>query len=615
MPFEGWCDYYSSRPRTPWWGPSYKFKDRFSNSSQKCFGQYTAPRGFPTSAIEQAVDKIGIKALAPIAAKTHGQQRLLAIKEAFVGAGIELPQVKPSVSSQASLRSKAKRHATAAPDAKNYRVLPGYLLYEDGNHATQLFELRNGISGFCLVSPDAALPWLRSSDLISSDELALIVLGDPPCETTLTHCQITLPCKDEQERDVLIAAHMYQLGQKKVAFREFDKHVIDVANTSLVSLTLWKSDWLDDWDFISKHTFAHIRKVFQLDEAIVSIWGRSFRKGKSATSPNDAVSCQVHCSIKEGSLNRFLQASGVNLVWATPKTHEGRPSQQFRLLWLQPTIAFSDALVQCANLKGSLGLHRGKDRLAIRVSKADFPNAWKELFPGQPVPSDVEAVHMIKLEVLPFGTNAATLLEWGSHLKWSLRPIRALGPRSWLVGSPELPPMPLHFNGSPILARVLPPRTQHSVSPIIAGPQPSVPSAASPPGLTTDPWAAWTGPRPTIPAATPPSRVVTGPVEAKLNDQNERLEKLETSLQQLQLNQEKQSSDLQNTTVELRKRDQQIRAHMDTRLGEIKKELDATFTSALQQQSKSFESGMLELKNLLTQGKSKRKSEHDDMEP
>ena len=186
-----------------------------------------------------------------------------------------------------------------------------------------------------------------------------------------------------------------------MTFREFDKHIIDVATTSLVALTLWKDDWTNDWDFISKHIFAHIRSIFQLDEAIVSIWGRSFRKGRSNISPSDATSCQVHCTIKEGSLSKFLQASGVNLVWATPKTHEGRPSLQFRLLWLKPDVAFAEAVVLCARIRGSLGLHRGKDTFAIRVSRADFPAAWKEIYPHDTPPCDVEAAHMFKLEVLP----------------------------------------------------------------------------------------------------------------------------------------------------------------------------------------------------------------------
>ena len=525
-----------------------------------------------------------------------------------------MPPVKSTVSSPAAFRSKVKKKTPVAPDAKNYKALPGYLLNEDGTQATQLWELRNGISGFYLSTPEAALPWLRSNDVISSDELALVVLGDTPCETSLQQLKVTLPCKDEQDRDVLIAANLFQLGQKKVTFREFDKHVIDVATTSLVALTLWKEDWSNDWDHIVKHTHAHIRNVFQLDDAIVSIWGRTFRKGRASTTPFDATSCQVHCTIKDGSLPQFLQASGVNLIWATPKTHEGRPSQLFRLLWLKPDIAFPEAVVLCARIRGSLGLHKGKDKLAIRVSRVDFPAAWKELYPHESLPCDVEAVHMFKLEVLPFGTTAITLLEWAAHLKWPLRPIRALGPRSWLVGSPSMPPASLHFNGSPVLARVLPPRTQHAISPIIAGPKPSSSLTAPQLGMPPDPWAAWTGPRPTAAAGQAATRAPTGPVESKLNEQNDRIEKLESSIQLLQTEQTKQSDAIQQSTEESRNRDQQLRKHMDSRLGDIRKELDATFTSALQQQSKTFEAGMMELKSLLTQGKAKRKSEHDDME-
>ena len=196
--------------------PATSSKTGFQTQVRNALASTLLQEGFElksvTSAIEQAVAKIGIKTLAPIAAKAHGTQRASAIKETFTSAGIEMPVVKPSVSCAASFRSKAKKHSPPAPDDKNYKALPGYLLNEDGTQATQLWELRNGISGFYLATPDIALPWLRSNDVISSDELAVVVLGDPPCITNLVSCKATLPCKDEHDRDVLIAVNIFQLG-------------------------------------------------------------------------------------------------------------------------------------------------------------------------------------------------------------------------------------------------------------------------------------------------------------------------------------------------------------------------------------------------------------------
>ncbi len=593
-------------------GSKAGFQTQIRNSIASSLLQEGFDLQWVSQRVDQLFDKIGAKKLAPLAAQPPGSQRLSEILSHIRQLGIEIPQIKPSLSSSHALQSKIRKRSSPLPEAKNYRVKEGTLINEDGSPANQIWDFRNGATGFCLVSADASLPWIRSNAIISSDDLALKVIGESPCETTLEKVALTLPCFDEQNREVLIAVTMFQMGQKKITpLPDPTKHV-DISSTALIALTLWKDDWSQEWPQIVKNTTSFIRNVLKQDDAIVAMWGRSFRKGKPPTTPLDATSCQVHCTVQEAKLSSFLQNTGHNLVWATPKTQEGRPSLAFRLIWLHPDIDFPAALVLCAKVGDALGLHKSKDRFAIRVAKSAFQVSWKAIYPHNEPPTDVEASHMFRLEVLPFGTTGAALVEWSQLVKWDLKPFRALGPRSWLVGSPTFPPPSLQFNGSHVLATLLPPKTQHSTNPIVAGPKPVRGSTyqASPSSLTSDPWAAWTGPRlqpaPSLTQSGP--RSLPGPVESKLTQQSDRIDKLEQALTDIQAEQAKQGESLQTTIGDIKKNDKDLRQHIEQSLQGVRQELDSSFANALQKQSRAFDSSLQEIKTLLMQNKTKRKS-------
>ncbi len=596
-------------------GTKAGFQTQIRNSIASTLLQEGYELGWVSSCIDKLVQGVGVRKLAPISAKPPGTQRLEDILTLIRQTGVTIPSIKPALSSKASLQHKAKKHAPAPLDARNYKVVEGSIKNADGTDAIQISDFRNGACGFSLVSPEFAVPWVRSNQIVSSDELGLLVLGDPPCESPMDKQVITIPCRDEFDREVLLAVNLYQFGQKKLTLKEFEKHHVNIDSTVQIALTLWREDWPTEWNNVTKNVNQFIRNVLQQDEAIVSTWGRSFRKGRNATTPADATSCQIHCSVKESHLSKFLQNTGHNLIWATPKTQEGRPSTQFRLIWLATDTEFPDAIVLGAQIRGALGLHRSKGRLAIRVGKGDFDAAWNEIYPHLDPPIDVETVHTFKLEVLPFGTTASSLQEWAKCVKWTIKPFRALGPRSWLVGSPDKPPASLHFNGCPVLASLIPARTQHVPSPIVAGPKP-LPSTkpnptVGPPGQNPDPWAAWTGPRiqPQNATASGQVRSITGPVETQLNQQNERIDKLEAALGSLKDVQTRQSDDIKRTAVQVQKGDEEIRQHLDKRLTEVRRELDQSFSAAIQQQSKSFDSNLQDIKRLLLQ--TKRKSNDD----
>ena len=342
-----------------------------------------------------------------------------------------------------------------------------------------------------------------------------------------------------------------------------------------------------------------------------------------ATTASDSTSLQVHMLVKTSNLHKILKATSAAQVWCTPKTIDGRPDTNWRLLWLEHGIDLQTALISSAKLPELVGITRVRGRFAIRISKANFAAAWSIVNPGLQQPEMIDGNSTWRIESLPFGVTKDMLTAWSKHHSWSIRPLRAVGPRGWIVISATSPPSPqMFFNSSPVVIREVAPR-QIPVNPIIAGPKASKPAIGDDTGriipLREDPWAGWKGLTPARSSMVQPAQNtqgIVGPTEAKFAAQEQRMEKLESAIQQLQESQSKQQDAFQQLHGEVKANEIETRKHMDKRMDQIKMELDGSFTKALAAQSSSFEKGMQDLKKLLLAApkRTRETSEDDHME-
>ena len=252
-------------------------------------------------------------------------------------------------------------------------------------------------------------------------------------------------------------------------------------------------------------------------------------------------------------------------------------------------------LTHAGNSSGSqaVGIACLNNRFALRVPKDDFEAVWKIVKPQAALPSAIDTDRLWKIDSLPFGITAKVLSQWADHHALSIKPIRSLGPRGWLVGATGPPPGVQFHYGQPLLIKELKSKT-HQQSPIIAGPQPVLqakdPQRPLPP-LMEDPWAGKQLPRPahagSIAAPTP-----VGPTEQKFSAQENRIANLEAAMEQ-------QAGNIETLKAEAVQRDQEMRVHLDQRLVSVKNELSTSLSSAIQMQSKTFEQNFTELKNML----------------
>ena len=557
-----------------------------------------------SESIETLFEKQGMKKVTPIASLPQGPAKLKEITDLLSASSIRIPTIKTALSSSHSHQAK-NRKKIVMPNPDDYRIKPGFLFNQDGTDANQIQDFAGHLSGIMLCTPDFATPWIRDGRQISADELALAIIGEPTTDVGLSNKKINIPCVDPENRDVLLACTLIQFGEKSLLPKSQETTKVQQVGCSLVAVTLWKTDWSEDWGRISQNPYQFLKQQLNSEE-VVTIWGKSFRKGRNNCSPAESTSIQMHCAIKDAALTDILRTSGYNKLWMTPKNQQGRPCDRWKLIWLPHDTDLAQSRILAAHTPGAAGIARSKDRLALRVDKAKFSTAWEVVYPGATPPKDIPTNVVYKIESLPFGATAETVQSWAEQFQWIVKPLRAVGPTSWIVGCEQGPkPMQLTFNGNPVLVRALPPKVGATVHPVVAGPRPiwnsSKREEQSPPigHLISDPWANWQGPKPTLTWVPNVPRSLPGPQEARMAAQDERIAKLEETIEKVHEQQNNHDAKLIQFQDDVKQQDVAIRTHIDQRLQQVKAELDASFSGALQQQSKNFDDNMRELKQML----------------
>lgn len=575
-----------------------------------------------SSAVDKVCDSVGIQKLAPIASMAPGPNREQKIRQVFADSGCEIPpKPEKAVLAPQTLQMKAKKKVPPLPSPSDLIVDCEFLTNADGSKTQQLSEFKGQSSGVYLTTSEAATPWLREGQILSADELGMLVIGELQVQCKLPHKKIHVPCKDGSSRDILLAATLVQFGTKHIAIKDLDQHIAQGTECKVVAFTLWKSEWNEeDWHNACSNTIRFIKDIFAKDnlaEAIVASWGRSTRNGKQVSTIHEATSIQVHSSIQSEKFHQVLAKSGFNRVWSTPKNEHGRLSDEYRVIWFEGDIHRAVSLA--ASLNGATGLIQGKKSFGLRFTSSAFSTAWKHIHPGQSEPEFVTSSFVYKIEPLPFGCSPEQLKNWGDHIKWQFKAIKATGPRSWIVFSATEPPATnLVFNGQPLLVRLLPPKINDKTTAIVAGPRTVKPQANQQQNaiLDKDPWAAWKGPRLAAPpiSVSHPSAPVAAPSEQRLQQQDDKILGLEKQISQMSKHFEKQGAQISQVQDELQKTEIKLAKQVKQTIDDVKNELTSSLKDAMTLQNQQFNDNMKDLRLLLQQSQQKRKAAPDNME-
>ena len=575
------------------------------------------------SNLEKIIDDIGVKRFVPVIQQPSSHKRDSQMQQILKEAAIQLPEA-PAKVQQANLnqKNKMRRKQVPFPEPQEFKVDCNYLLREDGTPVVQLQDFRCNATGVYLTNPQGATTWLRENQQLSTDELAMLILGPMPLDTSLPHEQIVIPCFNSDTQQVLLQATMVQFGAKKIQPKPWDQMSTKANSSKVCSLTLWKQDWSDEeWHAATHQTTQFLKEVFAHDglkDAISSIWGRSYRKGKQLATFKDATSVQVHAAVHEEQFAAMLKLTGHNMIWAVPKNEDGRLTDDYRIVWLAPNVDHPKAATITAKVAGIAGLVRGKSSLGVRVTASMFSEAWKVIYPNERPPVDVANKYIYKLEPLPYGCNSAMLEEWALHVGWVMKPLRATGPKSWLVCTGDSPPAgPLAFNGNPVLPRFMPQKQSPLAQPILAGPRSvSKPTSApshtvATPNASQDPWWNYLHKNNQAPPIAPAT--TQGPIEQRFAQQDAKVQELENKIDALQQMQNQHTGQIQKVHQDLVNTEKQLVHTMHQSMEGVKQELAKTFGDALAKQSKQFENNFMDLKQaLMSQPKRKSPAEKED---
>ncbi len=137
-----------------------------------------------------------------------GKQRIDSIMSLCKEAGIDIPaKVVKDATAVAKMGAsiQQKRKVVIQPTAEEYQIQPGFLQNEDGSEVVQIKEISSNASGILLINKEKAIPWLREGQVLSSDELAIAIIGAEIEPTKLHTTSINIPCWDKNQQSVILS--------------------------------------------------------------------------------------------------------------------------------------------------------------------------------------------------------------------------------------------------------------------------------------------------------------------------------------------------------------------------------------------------------------------------
>eukprot|EP00438_Fugacium_kawagutii_P016506 Skav226385 [mRNA] locus=scaffold1028:7824:12425:+ [translate_table: standard] len=600
-------------------GPS---KQQQKTLQQSAIATILLEQGYPldwvTSSVDKIVQKSSLARLQNITGHPMSNHRIKSILDLCAEHEIDLPKIKPQASRTVSTGApwnKQKRSKLSAQqiDTSQFRVADDYFKNEDDSAALQIPELRPQATGIFLSSQEGATPWLRANQKVSSDELGLLVLGDLPVTTNLEHQPVRVPCYTGTDQMVLLKCELVQLGSKNVKCLKNPHTQVTPDATSLVALTVFKRDWnADQWHEWVHSTMAMFRKTLTAEgmDCLLAMWGRSLRAGLTPAAPAHAESVQIHATLLTSKLDSFLNKTGFNKVFATPKHQDGRLDTSFKVVWLQDATKIAG---YAAQVSSHMGMVSSKNSVGIRVKEEDFETTWKLINPSEPPPSKQKGDVVYKCEGLPFGTTLQMMEAWLKAISWQAVAFKAIGPQSWLLRTDVSPPQGvITFNANPVLLRELPSRVTQR-QPVILGPK--LPKTHTTPKVdpfqlpSSDPWARFSGVTRPAASVAAPARQVDGPTEQRLQTQDERIATLQEDVRKIKDEVSKQHTSLTTHMKTLESNTASSFSQVNTQMAGLKKDFEGALKTSLQQNSKMMDDRMSELRAMIQASMKRSKPE------
>ena len=326
--------------------------------------------------------------------------------------------------------------------------------------------------GVILADAKDAAPYLRGNQAVSTEPLALLILGDLTEPMQLPQTPVSVPCACAINREpVLLDAIMVQLGQQPVVKHEVPNAIIlDQIDVSTIKFTIFRDEVETAWEDIQNSPVRYLVSQFPLlklclqegckcgswrnptklptHEVIQDVWRRQFlTKTYKPSKPRDAYCYSVCLRVPTEIQVALLAQSGHAGTYLEPRTHDAKGADDaFVVVWA-PKLSHSELNVMKQTRPAIIGLAWVQERKGLRV-RADQAQSIHELVrPGTMfLPQGQKSQWLCG--PFPYGCDRIAISKALDQIKWRARPLRPMMPcpgkgTMWLMVSVEPPPAPI----------------------------------------------------------------------------------------------------------------------------------------------------------------------------
>ena len=475
------------------------------------------------------------------------------MKESGIDLGNHQTKHSAAAKIQRAIREKKVR-TNLDIDIHTIEINEGTFVNSDGSRTQiQIGNFSPNGSGLFVTQLGNVTSWISASNTISSDELAVLVVGHHSPNTSLKSSHLQVPAS-QNGNPIVLKATLFQLGEKHVEVNKWKTSNIHCPKTSVVAFTVyWDEFSYEEWADIVKSPTKMILTRFAEDSRkshVLGVWGHSYQRDRKACPPEQADSIQIHARIVTSAINDLLSESGWNAVYMVPKTTEGsQVDTQYAILWCGTCRQQTEVMAK--TLATNIGLVRNKGRYGVRVPCGSYESSWKTLWPSKPAPDHMVINTFFRAQNIPVSATNTEVSEWLKDIEWTAKPIKKVSRGDWIIGSGSEPPTSTcFFNGSLVIITKDQPKNKERDSVVVSGRVQftNKPTEQDKGMKPHDPWqtqgSPWDHYKPTTAVPTPPMKLVANPVArsvdaptaARLADQEKRIEDLGRQIQDIHKN-------------------------------------------------------------------------------
>ena len=539
-------------------------------------------------------------------------------------AGLKVPASPKDLAARVTRKTPhqaRRRQLFASPlKAEAFTIAGEFFLNDDGSACSHLHSLLPRASGVILLDHEIAAGAIPDLMPFGPDEFGIISIGrrcphPPTCQQKL---HVPVHAKGE-EGHILLACCLHNLGEKKVRVNSRQVDNISIVDTVPCTFAAHADEWPGDtsWAELTASPVKTIAELFRqegIQQPLRQPWARVFKLNGRVSTPEHCNYVQFQACTEKSTLPTLLRLSGHKGAYVVPRDAEGQILAGWSIVWVSSSKP--DAIRAAMGVRDQAGIVRARDRFGIRVPENTFDATFKALRPNQDPQPRITVRFLFKLCPVPAGATEQALHQWSK-----------LQSREWLIGAAAQPPAGwLTFNGETLLTVPVPQKAREQsiiqagrrpmAKPSNAKPEYASTASATDPWLTSDPWADYfrqqAKPAKSSSAASGPPRSIPpeAPIASRFQEQDTRLQKLESAVLALQTGQEDQSRQAREDKEAMVSSLSTMQAHFTASLEAMQ--------AAQQRQQDQLSQGMAELKSIVLavgQQDQSKKPRHGYREP